>query len=117
MIKEGEESTVTFTKDELADAGVTPHELCENAGTHEITFSTDNWTRKQTPLEECGNIIAPSSRGTWQLSDDEIRLNEPAAFGCGAESTYTWKLEEDLLLLTLVRDACPYRVILLTTHP
>ena len=109
--------TVTFTKEELAKAGVTAHELCENAGTHEITFSADDWRWKQTPPEDCGNINPATGRGSWELSGDEITLNEPAAFGCGALSTYKWNLDQNTLTFTVVEDSCPYRVILLTTHP
>ena len=109
--------TVTFTKEELARAGVTAHELCENAGTHEITFSPDDWRWKQTPSEDCEDINAATGRGTWELSGNEITLNEPAAFGCGALSTYQWNLDQNMLTFTVVEDTCPYRVILLTTHP
>lgn len=109
--------SVTFTKDELAQAGITAHELCENAGTHEITFTPDNWTWKQTPPEDCGDLKAATGRGSWKLSGDEITLNEPAAFGCGALSTYTFKLDQNALTFTVVEDGCRYRIILLTTHP
>jgi len=108
--------SVTFTKDELAKAGVTAHELCENAGTHEITFSPDDWTWKQAPPEDCGEIKATTGRGTWKLSGDEITLNEPAAFGCGALSTYTIKLDQNTLTFIVVEDGCRFRIILLTTH-
>ncbi|MGH7753122.1 MAG: nuclear transport factor 2 family protein [Gemmatimonadales bacterium] len=66
---------VTFTQAELEQAGVTAHELCENAGVHEITFQTDNdLTWKQTPLEECGTIVASTGTGTWEVSGDQITL-------------------------------------------
>jgi hypothetical protein len=109
--------TVNFTKDELAQAGVTEHELCENAGLHEITFSANGWTWKQTPPEDCTDIQASTGTGTWRLIGSQFTFIEPPAFGCEPTATYTLNIEGDALIFTVLEDTCRYRVILLTTHP
>ena len=109
--------TVTFTKDELAQAGVTEHELCENAGMHEITFAVEGWTWNQTPPEDCTDVQASTGRGTWRLIGNQFTWIEPSAFGCEPTATYTLNIEGDSLKFTVFEDTCQYRVILLTTHP
>ena len=109
--------TVTFTREELRTAGVSDHETCENAGTHEITFAVGRWTFKQTPLQECTAVNAASGTGSFMVAGDSVAFNEPAALGCADAYLYRFAISGNTVTFTKVTDDCEIRRVTFTLKP
>ena len=55
----------------------------------------------------------PTLNGTWKAVNNELTVSTPAAPDCAASGVYRFRLDGAHLLLTLIKDACePRRMIL-----
>lgn len=109
--------TEAFTVAELTRQGFTQAAACESSGPWLIVFSEKGFFSGNILSEEGCKYQNPFETGSWQLSGERITFRDSQDLGCGLEAyTYTYKLRGGALTLSPVKDSCPERVYLFTTH-
>ncbi|CAA9301756.1 MAG: Regulatory sensor-transducer, BlaR1/MecR1 family [uncultured Chloroflexia bacterium] len=113
----GTYTTEAFTVAELKRQGFTQAAACESSGPWMIVFSEKGFFSGNTVSEEGCKYQNPFVTGSWRLSGRRLPFRDTQDLGCGLEEyTYTYKLEEGALTFNPVKDSCPERVYLFTSH-
>ena len=116
-ILDGDYST-TYSKDTLRTAGVPEADLCEHAGTHQLTFLGFRWALLRTPLPECGPPQRGSDSGTFAIAGDVVSFTDRNPVrGCVAEYRYRFLLGTGTLRFEGVQDDCVPRRTVMVTQP
>src|SRR5206468_2237452 len=76
-----------------ASGAPSPIDGMYSSGTSILTLKGGRWTR-----------TLPDMAGTFNLSGNDLQLSDQP--GCPGQGTYGWRLADDLLTLTKVREAC-----------
>ncbi len=109
--------TEAFTVAELTGQGFTQAAACENAGPWMIVLSEKGFFSGNVLSEAGCTYHNPFVTGSWRLSGERVTFRDTQDLGCGLEEyAYTYKLNGDSLTFSPVKDSCPERVYLFTTH-
>lgn len=106
--------TTTAAVEEMTNIGMLPDNVCENAGTFNLTVTGNKWSMFQAAAPGC-IVKNPSWSGTWTFCGDEATFTED--FQNGSSYTYGWAFDGAELHFTRVDDIVPQRIVWMTTYP
>jgi len=109
---------MTITKEDLSsDKTVSDAEVCENAGVFTFTLTTGHWNLLQGAAPGCQPVMGTAFDGEWKLSGDQMISHQDIPSGCDQDYVHAWKSDGATLNFTAVKDSCPPRIAVFTTHP
>lgn len=111
QLPDGTYST-TVTIADLINIGMLPDNVCENAGTFNLTVTGEKWSMSQAAYPGCV-VENPSWSGTWKLCSDEATFTDDG----GDSYTYRWTFDGTKIRFTRVEDYVPHRIVRMITYP
>ena len=111
QLPDGTYTTIVPVED-IANIGMPPEKVCENAGTFNLTVTGNKWSMFQTAAPGC-IVKYPSWSGTWKFCGDEATFTDEFQ----SSYTYQWAFDGAELRFTRVDDIAPDRIVLMITYP
>jgi hypothetical protein len=109
--------TAPFSVAELTREGFSHAVACESSGPWMMVLSESGFFSGNILSEEGCTYQNPFVTGSWRVSGGQITFRDSQDLGCGLEEySYTYRLRGGALTFSPVKDSCPERVYLFTTH-